>query len=423
MPVSFSRWLGTKWEAESMRDIPFLFCTRSIRLFAFGLVSVILVFFLTERGFSTTQVGWLLTLTLLGDAVISLLLTTRADRWGRRRTLAISGCLMVLAGLAVLATGNFWLLALAMTIGVISPAGNEVGPFLAVEQAALAHLVEDHRRTHYVAWYNVAGFSATALGALTGGALSGWWQHHHVPPLLSYERLFWFYAGAGVVLIVLSMQLSRAVEVETTPAKFRGFVAQWTGLHESRPVVLRLSSLFALDAFAGGFIVQSILAYWFYLKFGATNLELGGLFFATNILSGISALVAIPLSKRLGLVNTMVFTHLPSNVLLMAVPLMPTFHLAVGFLLMRHLISQMDVPARQSYVMAVVPASERSAANGITATVRSLGSGLAPSLAGMMLTTAALASAPIYLAGGLKIIYDLALYRGFRQVKPPEEAK
>ncbi len=406
-----------------MRDIPFLFCTRSIRLFAFGLVSVILVFFLTERGFSTTQVGWLLTLTLLGDAVISLLLTTRADRWGRRRTLAISGCLMVLAGLAVLATGNFWLLALAMTIGVISPAGNEVGPFLAVEQAALAHLVEDHRRTHYVAWYNVAGFSATALGALTGGALSGWWQHHHVPPLLSYERLFWFYAGAGVVLIVLSMQLSRAVEVETTPAKFRGFVAQWTGLHESRPVVLRLSSLFALDAFAGGFIVQSILAYWFYLKFGATNLELGGLFFATNILSGISALVAIPLSKRLGLVNTMVFTHLPSNVLLMAVPLMPTFHLAVGFLLMRHLISQMDVPARQSYVMAVVPASERSAANGITATVRSLGSGLAPSLAGMMLTTAALASAPIYLAGGLKIIYDLALYRGFRQVKPPEEAK
>jgi len=194
-------------------------------------------------------------------------------------------------------------------------------------------------------------------------------------------------------------------------------------LHESRSVVLRLSSLFALDAFAGGFIVQSILAYWFYLKFGATNLELGGLFFATNILSGISALVAIPLSKRLGLVNTMVFTHLPSNVLLMAVPLMPTFHLAVGFLLMRHLISQMDVPARQSYVMAVVPASERSAANGITATVRSLGSGLAPSLAGMMLTTAALASAPIYLAGGLKIIYDLALYRGFRQVKPPEEAK
>jgi MFS family permease len=406
-----------------MRDIVFLFCTRSLRLFAFGLVSVILVFFLTERGFTTSQVGALLTLTLLGDAVISLFLTTRADRWGRRRTLVISGILMVVAGLAVLMTGNFWLLALAMTIGVISPAGNEVGPFLAVEQAALAHLVEDHRRTHYVAWYNVAGFSATALGALAGGTLSGWWQRHGVSPLSSYEWLFWFYAGAGLGLIVLSTQLSRAVEVEAAPVKFRGLVAQWTGLHESRSVVLRLSALFALDAFAGGFIVQSILAYWFYLKFGATNAELGGLFFATNILSGISALVAIPLSKRLGLVNTMVFTHLPSNLLLMAVPLMPSFPLAVGLLLMRHLISQMDVPARQSYVMAVVPPSERSAANGITATVRSLGSGLAPSIAGILLTTAALANAPIYLAGGLKIIYDLALYRGFRHVKPPEEAK
>jgi MFS family permease len=406
-----------------MRDLAFLFCTRSLRLFAFGLVSVILVFFLTKRGFTTTQVGWLLTLTLLGDALISLFLTTRADRWGRRRTLAISGALMIGAGLAVLTTGNFWLLALAMTIGVISPAGNEVGPFLAVEQAALAHLVEHHRRTHYVAWYNVAGFSATALGALTGGGLSGWWQAHGVASLDSYERLFWFYAGAGLVLMILPLQLSRGVEVEVAPARFQGLVGKWTGLHESKSVVLRLSALFALDAFAGGFIVQSILAYWFYLKFGATNLELGGLFFATNILSGVSALVAIPLAKRLGLVNTMVFTHLPSNLLLMAVPLMPTFPLAVGFLLMRHLISQMDVPARQSYVMAVVPASERSAANGITATVRSLGSGLAPSLAGMMLTISALASLPIYLAGGLKIIYDVALYRSFRHLKPPEETK
>jgi hypothetical protein len=309
-----------------------------------------------------------------------------------------------------------------MTIGVISPTGNEVGPFLAVEQAALAHLVENRHRTHYVAWYNVAGFTATALGALTGGALSSLWQRNGVQPLVSYEWLFWFYAAAGLALIVLSTRLSGAVEVEHIPVTNRGLVAQWTGLHESQSVVLRLSALFALDAFAGGFILQSILAYWFYLKFGATNLELGGLFFATNILSGISALVAVPLAKRIGLVNTMVFTHLPSNLLLIAVPLMPSFPLAVGFLLMRHLISQMDIPARQSYVMAVVPPSERSAANGITATVRSLGSGFAPSLAGALLMTASLASAPIYLAGGLKIIYDLALYRGFRHVKPPEEA-
>ncbi|ACB94208.1 MFS transporter [Beijerinckia indica] len=404
-----------------MRDLIILFCTRSLRLFAFGLVSVILVFFLAERGFTTSEVGWLLSLTLIGDAVISLFLTTRADRWGRRRTLMVSGLLMVVAGLAVITTGNFWLLALAMTIGVISPAGNEVGPFLAVEQAALAHIVTPHQRTHYVAWYNVAGFSATALGALVGGILSGWWQGKGVPALSSYTYLFGVYAGVGLLLVILSMRLSDAVEVEHNPVKNRGLIANWTGLHESRSIVLRLSALFALDAFAGGFIVQSILAYWFYLKFGATNTELGGLFFATNILSGISALVAVPLARRLGLVNTMVFTHLPSNLLLMAVPLMPNFQLAVGLLLLRHLISQMDVPARQSYVMAVVAPSEYSAANGITATVRSLGSGLAPSLAGGLLSVAPLVNAPIFLAGGLKIVYDLALYRGFSHIKPPEE--
>jgi MFS family permease len=188
-------------------------------------------------------------------------------------------------------------------------------------------------------------------------------------------------------------------------------------------VVLRLSALFTLDAFAGGFIVQSFLAYWFYLKFGASNLELGGLFFATNILSGISALIAIPIAKRFGLVNTMVFTHLPSNLFLMAVPLMPTLPLASGLLLLRHLISQMDVPARQSYVLAVVPASERSAAIGITNMVRSLGSGLAPFITGLMLGNAALASVPLFLAGGLKIVYDLALYRNFSHIKPPEEVK
>ncbi len=405
----------------SMRDIFVLFCTRGLRLFAFGLVSVILVFFLTERGFDTGQVGWLLSLTLIGDSAISLLLTTRADRWGRRRTLMISGLLMAFAGLAVLLTGNFWLLTLAMTIGVISPAGNEVGPFLAVEQAALAHIVEPAQRTHYIAWYNVAGFSATALGALTGGTLSGLLQKSGIPALASYEYLFVFYAGAGFILAFLSGWLSEAVEIKTAAVTNRGFIANWTGLHQSRSIVLRLSALFALDAFAGGFIVQSIMAYWFYLKFGASNFALGSVFFATNILSGISALAAVPLAKRIGLVNTMVFTHLPSNLMLMAVPLMPNFTLAAGLLLVRHLISQMDVPTRQSYVMAVVVPSEYSAANGITATVRSLGSGLAPSLAGGLLTIAPLVNAPIFLAGGLKILYDLALYRGFSHIKPPEE--
>lgn len=405
------------------RDIVLLFCTRSLRLFAFGLASVVLVFFLTARGFDTGQVGWLLTLTLLGDAGISLFLTTRADRWGRRRTLMASGALMVLAGLAAVLTGNFWLLAIALTVGVISPAGNEVGPFLAVEQAALAHIVPNEERTHYVAWYNAAGFTATALGALAGGAASHFWIEHGALPLTSYERIFWIYAAIGILLVALSAFLTRAIEPEPVEALRQGFITQWTGLRESQSVIFRLSALFALDAFAGGFIVQSVLAYWFYLKFGVSTLELGGLFFAANLFSGISALVAVPLAKRFGLINTMVFTHLPSNLILMAVPLMPTFPLAMGALLVRHLISQMDVPTRQSYVMAVVPPTERSAANGITATVRSFGSALAPAIAGRLLAIPALMSAPLYLAGGLKIVYDLALYRSFRHVKPPEETK
>ena len=333
----------------------------------------------------------------------------------------VSGVLMSLAGIAAVSTGNFWWLALAMTVGVISPAGNEVGPFLAVEQAALAHVVPDAKRTHYVAWYNVVGFVSTACGALAGGALSGWWQKQGTSPLASYERLFWIYIGVGILLAVLSNFLSQKVEATPSESSARGLFGQWTGLHQSHSIVLRLSALFALDAFGGGFIVQSVLTYWFYLKFGASNQELGGLFFATNLLSGISALIAVPLAKRFGLINTMVFTHLPSNLILMAVPFMPNFHQAVGLLLIRHLISQMDVPTRQSYVMAVVPPAERSAANGVTAMIRSLGSALAPALAGSCLAIPALISAPIYLAGGLKIIYDLALYRSFSHVKPPEE--
>jgi len=403
------------------RDIVLLFLMRSLRLFAFGSVSVILVFFLTARGFDTRQAGWLLTFTLLGDAVISLFLTTRADRWGRRRTLMVSGLLMVMAGLAAVLTNNFWLLALAMTVGVISPAGNEVGPFLAVEQAALAHIVEDRQRTSYVAWYHVAGFTATAVGALVGGGLSGFWQQNGLSVLLSYERLFWLYTCIGLLLVGLALLLSRVTEVEMAETQDHGVLSKWTGLHQSQKTILRLSTLFALDAFGGGFIVQSVLAYWFYLKFGATPLQLGGLFFATNLLSGISALIAVPLAKRFGLVHTMVFTHLPSNLVLMAVPFMPTFHLAVGLLLVRHLISQMDVPTRQSYVMAVVPPMERSAANGITNMVRSLGSALAPVLAGQLLAVSSWVSAPIYLAGGLKTVYDIALYRSFRHIKPPEE--
>jgi predicted MFS family arabinose efflux permease len=193
------------------------------------------------------------------------------------------------------------------------------------------------------------------------------------------------------------------------------------GLHKSRGVVLRLSSLFALDAFAGGLVVQSMVAYWFNVKFGVQPAVLGSIFFGANILAGISALSAVWIAKRIGLINTMVFTHIPSNILLMLVPLMPTLSLAILVLLLRFSISQMDVPTRQSYTIAVVSPDERSAASGVTSIARSVGAALSPAITGQLLAVPALIGAPFLIAGGLKIIYDLLVWRGFRAVKPPEE--
>ncbi len=402
-------------------SVRLLFATRFVRMFAYGMLGVILVLYLAGTGLDETRIGLLLTLTFLGDAAISLALSTRADRWGRRRMLVAGAALMAAGGLGMAATGDFFLLLLAATIGVISPTGGEVGPFLAVEQACLAQVIDDRERTHWFAWYNVTGYLATALGALAAGVLAETLQRSGWSAPASHRAVLCGYGVLGVLIGVMSWRLDERVEAPVASGAAAGPLRAWFGLHHSRGIVLRLSTLFSLDAFAGGFIVQSFVAYWFHRKFGVGEGALGGVFFGANLLSGLSALAAVPLARRIGLVNTMVWTHLPSNVLLMCVPLMPTFGWAVVLLLLRHTISQMDVPTRQSYVNAVVPAGERSAANGVTGTARQLGTALAPLLTGPMLGAAALASTPFFVAGGLKIIYDLALWRGFRSMKPPEE--
>lgn len=388
-------------------------------MFAYGILGVILVLYLAATGLAEARIGVLLTLTFLGDAAITLWLSTRADRWGRRRVLVAGAGLMALGGGVLALTGDFTLLLFGATVGVISPTGGEVGPFLAVEQACLAQLIADRDRTRWFAWYNVAGYGATALGALAGGWLAEYFQRGGWTALASYRLLLGGYGVLGLVIGGLSWQLGTQVEVTAVAAKAGRFL----GLGASRGTVFRLSALFSLDSFGGGFIVQSFLAYWLHRRFGAGEAALGGIFFGANLLSGLSALAAVPLARRIGLVNTMVWTHLPSNVLLMGVPLMPSFGWAVTLLLLRHTISQMDVPTRQSYVNAVVPAEERSAANGVTGTARQLGTALAPLLAGPMLGVAALSSLPFFVAGGLKIIYDLTLWRSFRAVKPPEESE
>jgi MFS family permease len=404
------------------RDAWLLFATRFVRLFAYGALSVVLVFYLVGLGLSESQTGLLLTATLIGDTIVSLYITTRADRIGRRRMLIIGALLMAAAGLAFAFTRNWWLLVLAGTIGVISPSGQEVGPFLSIEQAALTHVVTDRTRTGVFAWYILAGSLATACGALVGGTVTRALQQT-MPAVSTYRAVVILYAVLGLVLAGLFSRLSPAAEATTIGQRRaeRGTFASLSGLDHSRHVVMKLSALFALDSFGGGFVIQSFAAYWFYLRFGVNPGTLGAIFFWANVFGGLSALVASRLASRFGLVNTMVATHLPSNVLLILVPLMPTLPMAIAVLLLRFSISQMDVPARQSYVMAVVTPQERSAAAGITGVARTLGAAMSPLFVGFMFARPRLISLPFFIAGGLKITYDLLLYRAFVSVRTPDE--
>ena len=404
---------------SSSRDIFFLFVSRILRMFSYGFLALVLVLYLSAEGLSGRAIGVLFAATLLGDAAITLFLSTRADCWGRRKTLRAGAVLILFGGLAFAFTRRFDVLFIAAIVGVISPSGYEVGPFKAVEQAALAQIIEARRRTHLFAWYNIAGTLATGLGSMYGGLLVRMLSKMGIPDIEAYRVLILIYAASGIVLWLFSLFLSVNVEVRPDEKNKNADKLQaWHGLHTSRRIIGKLSALFALDAFAGGFVVQSFLSYWFLKKFGADVTTLGAIFLGANILSAASNLLAPWLASRIGLVNTMVFTHLPSNVLLMLVPLMPSLPWAVGLLLIRFSISQMDVPTRQAYVMAVVQPDERSAAAGITAVARTMGLGCAPLFAGFLFANVAWMSWPLYLAGGMKIVYDLLLYQNFRALKP-----
>jgi MFS family permease len=394
-----------------------LFGSRILRMFAYGFLSVVLVLYLSKLGLNEFLIGFLLSLTLIGDAAISLWMTTRADRVGRRRTLVAGVGLMLLASLLFAGTDKVVLLLIAAMIGVIRPSGYEVGPFLSVEQAALSEIVSDETRTEVFAWYNLVGSFATAAGALIGGALTQILQQMGVIPLNSYRTVVVLYGLIGILMGLFFTRLSAAVEAAHLGTSQ---IRRRFDLHRSTGVVLKLSALFRLDAFAGGFVLQSIVAYWFHVRFGVEPALLGGIFFGANILAGISALSAAWVAARIGLVNTMVFTHLPSNILLMLVPLMSNLPLAIVVLFARFSISQMDVPPRQSYTMALVVPDERSAAAGVTGIARSIGAAISPTLTGAVLGNPALLGAPFFVAGGLKVIYDVLLYRNFRAVTGPE---
>jgi len=303
----------------------------------------------------------------------------------------------------------------------MSPSGNEVGPFLAVEQAALAQLVPSNRRTSLFARYQLVGSFATASGAMVAGTVAQLAMDAGATTADAYRLVLVGYASVGLVIGVLFLRLGHEVEVSPTEVRDEAIRTR-LGLHRSQGIVARLSALFALDSFAGGFVIASFIAFWFQHRFGLDPAQLGLLLFGANVLAGLSALAAGPLAARFGLVETMVFTHLPSNLLLILVPFMPTLESAALVLLVRFAISQMDVPTRQSYTMAVVDPDERSAAAGVTGVARSLGVAASPVVAGPLYLGAAFTGLPFVIAGSLKIVYDLLLYRGFRTVRPPEEA-
>ncbi len=400
------------------RDGALVFAGRAVRTFSLGALSLALPLLLKERGLSATALGGVLTATLVEDALLTMAVTSLAPRWGRRRLLIASAVPMVVGGVALaLARDTAWLLG-AVVLAVVSANGQDAGPFSPLEVAILPDTVPARRQTRAFAWLNVAGFLPAALGALAAGrwlrlaGAAAW------PEEDALRAVVWAYVAGGAALALVYAGLRRDVGGPARGSAAPAPPPTWLGLHKSRGIVLQLAGLQALDALAGGFVAQSLLVYWFDLRFGVGPEALGRLFFGTQLLSALSFLAAARLAERFGLLPTMVSTHVFSNLLLASVALMPSFPLAAAVLLCRHLFSQMDVPTRQSYTMALVAPDERAPAAGLTTAVRGLAQSLSPVLAGLALARAAF-GLPFLLAGGLKIVYDLSLYARFRRVPLP----
>lgn len=392
-------------------DAARLVATRGARGFADGLVSVLLASYLSRLGFTPLQIGAIVTATLLGSAALMLIIGLAGHRWPRRSVLFGASLLMLATGLGFYAATGFWPLFLVAFVGTLNPSSGDVTLFLPTEQAVLSEAVEPAERTEIFAWYNLAGAFAGALGALASGGpayLARLWRIE----VAQAERLgFLVYAFFGALSAFAYRKLSRAVE--PLPAKGAAPLAK------SRGVVLQLAALFSLDSFGGGFVVQSLLALWLFRRFAVPVATAAAIFFAVNLLSALSQLVSSRLTARIGHVRTMVYTHLPSSIFLILAGLMPTLPLAALFLLLRSALSSMDVPARQAYVMAMVPREERAAAASVTNLPRSLAAAVAPLVTGLLLQRSNFGW-PLICAGLLKVTYDLLLFAGFAHRRPTE---
>ena len=397
---------------QRVTDARKLLVTRSIRGLADGVVSIALATYLTRIGLRPFQVGAIVTATLLGSAAVTLAVGLLGYRFSRRRILLAAAALMLATGFGFAGLTTFWPLMIVALVGTLNPSSGDVSLFLPTEQAALAHTASGSARTMVFAWYNLAGSLAGALGALLSGLPALLAAHRGVPLVAAERGVFLFYAACAVASAIIYRTLSPALEVHpgAIPRK---------PLAQSRQVVLRLAALFSLDSFGGGFVVQSLLVLWLYKRFRLDAGTTAVVFLVAGTLSAFSQVLSPRLAARVGLIRTMVYTHLPANVFLILAGLMPTAPLSITFLLLRMSVSQMDVPARQAFVMAVVPPEERTAASTVTNVPRSLAAGLAPLIAGALLERTAFGW-PLIIGGALKAAYDVVLLIQFRSVAPNE---
>ena len=405
-------WLSLQWLSK---DAVLLFAARALRSLAYGFLTVLLPIHLSRIGFSPVQVGLVLTLGLGGGAAMNLFSGVLGDRLGRRRMLLVYAVLMALAGTLLAATESYLWLIVAAFIGTLG-AGGDGGGFVALEQAILPQRVPTQRRTDGFAVFNALSSVALALGALMAGIpviLERWGLSAEA----SFRSMFIVFIALALLTVFTYLRLSARVDLEEPESETA------RPLHlSSRAIIARLALLFGVGGFAGGIILQSFVSYWLFLKFGLAVETLACVFFVAGLLSGLSFFAATWLSKRIGLINTMVFTHIPASLLLVAFPFAPTAAFALVLYLVRTALSQMDVPTRQSYTMAVVRPEDRTAAAGATVISRNLARIGSPSLAGYLVQAVSLSS-PFIVSGGVKTAYCLALYWMFRGIKPPEETK
>ena len=397
------------------RDGKLLLAANIARMFGFGFLSIILAIYLKSAGYDAFYSGIIITATLVSSSFLTLFASLYADRIGRRKTLMLFSGLMAIAGLIFAFTTDYYLLLIAALIGLINPTGVNFGPFISVEQAIIPQTSSDKKRNYTFALYQTAGTFAMAAGTLLAKLPEVLQQQYGFDVISSFKPLFLLYVLIGLTTIAIYYSLSNLSEIQSEDYRKKVTLSR-----ETKSIVKKLSLLFGMDSFAGGFVIPTWVAFWFVTRFDAPLGEVSNIFFYAIMLTAISYLVAARLAGKIGLVNTMVFTHIPSNIMLILLAIAPTLHIAMIIYLIRMSLSQMDVPTRQSYVVAIVRPEERVAVAGITNLSRNIPFSVSPTLVGYMFQFVSLAF-PFFFAGALKTAYDLLLYKNFKKIRPPEE--